>query len=275
MQNNQQMPMDPSMMQQYQQPGMMPVGMPGYQQPPQNFQQYPPQQQDPSRQQMPPQPNDEGASAENDESDDENKGKAKRRSKNDVQGRDHQCKYCDKTYLSYPALYTHMKQKHSKGPDGTVVNPPSSGRGRGRPRKNVSFVTPGAPATQPTKRRLLPDSGPAGSYRGRAEKLPAEVQRLGRLGEAKIQRIPSVQVPTAPLDFPGPAKPVSEGRLRAKELLQLGRQRPHFDAGGRDIRALSVDCGKESERRFLLRHNAALRDPVPRMPQRNRLAEKG
>ena len=33
----------------------------------------------------------------------------KRRSKNDNQGRDFKCKYCDKTYLSYPALYTHMK----------------------------------------------------------------------------------------------------------------------------------------------------------------------
>ena len=38
----------------------------------------------------------------------------KRRSKNDNAGRDFKCKYCDKTYLSYPALYTHMKQKHSK-----------------------------------------------------------------------------------------------------------------------------------------------------------------
>jgi len=60
----------------------------------------------------------------------------KRRSKNDNAGRDFKCKYCDKTYLSYPALYTHMKQKHSKGPDGELRNPPTSGRGRGRPRKN-------------------------------------------------------------------------------------------------------------------------------------------
>ena len=46
------------------------------------------------------------------------KRKQKRRSKNDVQGRDHKCSICDKTYLSYPALYTHMKNKHAKGPDG-------------------------------------------------------------------------------------------------------------------------------------------------------------
>lgn len=69
-------------------------------------------------------------------------GKSKRRSKNDVDGRDFKCKYCDKTYLSYPALYTHMKQKHSKGPDGEVRTPPTSGRGRGRPRKNVSMNSP-------------------------------------------------------------------------------------------------------------------------------------
>merc|ERR1712226_1111117 len=63
-------------------------------------------------------------------------GKGKRRSKNDVEGRDFKCNYCTKTYLSYPALYTHIKQKHSKGPDGEQRAPPTSGRGRGRPRKN-------------------------------------------------------------------------------------------------------------------------------------------
>jgi len=73
--------------------------------------------------------------SQGDDADGTNKG-GKRRSKNDNAGRDFKCKYCDKTYLSYPALYTHMKQKHSKGPDGELRNPPTSGRGRGRPRKN-------------------------------------------------------------------------------------------------------------------------------------------
>ena len=59
----------------------------------------------------------------------------KRRSKNDNWGRDFNCKYCDKQYLSYPALYTHIKQKHSRGPNGQVVSLPTSGRGRGRPKK--------------------------------------------------------------------------------------------------------------------------------------------
>jgi hypothetical protein len=66
--------------------------------------------------------------------------KKSRRSKNDNDGRDFKCKHCDKTYLSYPALYTHSKQKHAKGPDGAPQAPPSSGRGRGRPRKVVSIT---------------------------------------------------------------------------------------------------------------------------------------
>ena len=75
---------------------------------------------------------------DDDSQENEGGGKGKRRSKNDVEGRDFKCSYCPKTYLSYPALYTHIKQKHSKGPDGEVRAPPTSGRGRGRPRKNVS-----------------------------------------------------------------------------------------------------------------------------------------
>ena len=88
---------------------------------------------------------DKKASGDDDDEDgsdsqDLNGKKSKRRSKNDVDGRDFKCKYCDKTYLSYPALYTHMKQKHSKGPEGEMRTPPTSGRGRGRPRKNVSCL---------------------------------------------------------------------------------------------------------------------------------------
>lgn len=75
-----------------------------------------------------------------DEDGDDDRKKQKRRSKNDVQGRDHRCNYCDKTYLSYPALYTHMKNKHAKGPDGQPLININSGRGRGRPKKNASAV---------------------------------------------------------------------------------------------------------------------------------------
>ena len=79
-----------------------------------------------------------GEYGNDDDSAENGAGKGKRRSKNDVEGRDFKCNYCVKTYLSYPALYTHIKQKHSKGPDGEARAPPTSGRGRGRPRKNVS-----------------------------------------------------------------------------------------------------------------------------------------
>ena len=66
---------------------------------------------------------------ENNESNSKNESeeKRKRRTKNDNSGRTFICKLCDKSYLSYPALYTHCKQKHN------TCN--TSGRGRGRPKK--------------------------------------------------------------------------------------------------------------------------------------------
>jgi len=57
------------------------------------------------------------------------KERKKRRSKNDLDGRCFQCKYCEKTYLSDIALNNHVKNKHSHLVD--IVS-----RGRGRPRKN-------------------------------------------------------------------------------------------------------------------------------------------
>lgn len=70
-------------------------------------------------------------SNENSEENDENKKKqVKRRSKRESEGRNYVCKMCSKSYLSYPALYTHYKQKHNTNN--------SSGRGRGRPKKEVN-----------------------------------------------------------------------------------------------------------------------------------------
>jgi hypothetical protein len=61
--------------------------------------------------------------------------KSKRRSKNDPNGRSYKCG-CGKMYLSYPALYTHIKTKHdSINPEGTNAPQFKNGRGRGRPRK--------------------------------------------------------------------------------------------------------------------------------------------
>lgn len=59
---------------------------------------------------------------------------SKRRTK-ETQGRDYKCTYCSKTYLSYPALYTHQKNKHAIGPDGNPIPSLNPGRGRGRPKK--------------------------------------------------------------------------------------------------------------------------------------------
>ena len=63
--------------------------------------------------------------------------KGKRRSKHQQVGRHYICG-CGKTYLSYPALYTHVKTKHH-GVNPVGTNTPTfcngKGRGRGRPRK--------------------------------------------------------------------------------------------------------------------------------------------
>ena len=64
------------------------------------------------------------------------KPKGKRRSKNDTEGRNYKCKQCERTYLSYPALYTHIKTKHAS----TTEPPATTGRGRGRPKKTVPAI---------------------------------------------------------------------------------------------------------------------------------------
>lgn len=63
-----------------------------------------------------------------DESNDDTKARNRRRSKNDNDGRSHKCNVCGKAYLSYPALYTHVKTKH----DSQEKN---GNKGRGRPKK--------------------------------------------------------------------------------------------------------------------------------------------
>jgi len=57
----------------------------------------------------------------------------KRATKKESDIRNYKCSFCDKSYLSYPALYTHCKQKHNTNNH--------SGRGRGRPKKEqMEFV---------------------------------------------------------------------------------------------------------------------------------------
>lgn len=61
--------------------------------------------------------------------------KQKRRSKTDSKNRNFLCG-CGKSYLSYPALYTHIKTKHDGfNPQGTTAYSLSSSKKRGRPKK--------------------------------------------------------------------------------------------------------------------------------------------
>ena len=41
-----------------------------------------------------------------------------------IKSRDFKCP-CGKTYLSYAALFTHIKQKHDGKPPGNIIKPPS------------------------------------------------------------------------------------------------------------------------------------------------------
>jgi len=63
----------------------------------------------------------------------DDKKRGKRRSKNDNTGRTYVCNICGKAYLSYPALYTHIKTKHNSVGGG-------SSRGRGRPKKDTGDI---------------------------------------------------------------------------------------------------------------------------------------
>ena len=61
--------------------------------------------------------------------------KHKRRSKADQLNRSFICG-CGKSYLSYPALYTHIKTKHNgSNPIGTISSSISASKKRGRPKK--------------------------------------------------------------------------------------------------------------------------------------------
>ena len=66
--------------------------------------------------------------------------KQKRRTRSDSEHRNYICG-CGKSYLSYPALYTHLKQKHEgKMPLGTTMPQMSNKHTRGRPKTKVKNV---------------------------------------------------------------------------------------------------------------------------------------
>ena len=60
-----------------------------------------------------------------------------RKTRKDKDGRKHICGKCKLGYLSYPALYTHIKTKHDGiRPEGTITGEGGKTKKRGRP-KNV------------------------------------------------------------------------------------------------------------------------------------------
>ena len=68
------------------------------------------------------------------------KEKDKRRSRNDPKGRDYNCG-CGKRYLSYPALFLHIQQKHGGVEvEGTNKSLPGANHKRGRPKKNPEEI---------------------------------------------------------------------------------------------------------------------------------------
>ena len=69
----------------------------------------------------------------NHENNNEEHKKRKRATKKESDVRNFKCTQCDKSYLSYPALYTHCKQKHNTNNH--------SGRNRGRPKKEQNEIT--------------------------------------------------------------------------------------------------------------------------------------
>ena len=61
----------------------------------------------------------------------------KRKSKFTIEGRNYKCEKCEKAYLSYPALYIHIKTKHEI--DGNSLLSKNEDKKKGRPKKNVNM----------------------------------------------------------------------------------------------------------------------------------------
>lgn len=65
-----------------------------------------------------------------------------RKTRKDKEGRKYICGACKLGYLSYPALYTHIKTKHKgETPEGTIRGESGKPKKRGRPKvvKNILF----------------------------------------------------------------------------------------------------------------------------------------
>ena len=97
----------------------------------------------------------------NQENHNEDHKKRKRATKKESDVRNFKCPQCDKSYLSYPALYTHCKQKHNTNNH--------SGRNRGRPKKDANEMNADKNLYDP--------------------QTPAFFQKEGRSGNTPVEKI--------------------------------------------------------------------------------------
>ena len=69
-----------------------------------------------------------------------------RKTRKDKEGRKYICGACKLGYLSYPALYTHIKTKHNgETPEGTIRGESGKPKKRGRPKVVSSALSRGRP----------------------------------------------------------------------------------------------------------------------------------
>ena len=97
----------------------------------------------------------------NQENHNEEHKKRKRATKKESDVRNFKCPQCEKSYLSYPALYTHCKQKHNTNNH--------SGRNRGRPKKDPNEMNADKNLYDP--------------------QTPAFFQKEGRNGNTPVEKI--------------------------------------------------------------------------------------
>ena len=109
------------------------------------------------------------------------KPRQKRRSKHDSNGRDFKCQYWDNSYLSYPAMYTHMKTKHFiSNPSGDPSMLMTTGRGRGRPKKNFGKITKFNPESNDYFKTMDKCGGPTDPLHGFEEQIVEVLKIMGR-----------------------------------------------------------------------------------------------
>lgn len=92
-----------------------------------------------------------------------------------------------KTYLSYPAMYTHMKTKHYYSQSGEVLM--TTGRGRGRPRKNYGRVTKLNPESSDYFKTLDKSGGPTDPMFGLEDVLISVHKQLGK-SDLEVEKYP-------------------------------------------------------------------------------------